>query len=90
MNEKVRDALCEMGHEGAVIFDAPDYDDAIIGVTDEGRVVYDYDAMVRNLMQQDGMTEDEAIEFIEYNPMRALPYAGLTAPIIMYPLNIEG
>lgn len=89
MNDKVRDAICEMGHDEAVVFDGPDYDDAIVGVTDEGRVVYNYDAMVRCLMQQDGMTEDEAIEFVEFNTIRAIPYAGPNAPIIMYPLNIE-
>lgn len=88
MNQKTRDALCDMGHEEAVVFDGPDYDDAIVGVTDEGRVIYDYNAMVRCLMQQDGISEEEAIEFIEYNTMRALQYAGPEAPIIMNPLSI--
>ena len=78
-----------MGHDDAVVFDAPDFDDAIIGVTDEGRVVYDYDAMVRSLMKQDGITEEEAIEFIEFNTIRAIPYAGENAPIIMYRLEEE-
>lgn len=87
MNQEIRNALCDMGHDGAVIFDGPDFDDAIIGVTDEGRVVYDYNAMVLCLMQQDGISEEEAIEFIEYNTIRALPYAGPNAPIIMYPLT---
>ena len=35
MNQDIRDALCDMGHEEAVIFDGPDYDEAIIGVTEE-------------------------------------------------------
>lgn len=87
MNEAIRSRLCDMGHEDAVIFESPDYDDAIIGVTDEGQVVYDYDGMVRSLMQQDNISMDEAIEFIEYNTIRALPYAGENAPIIMYSIN---
>lgn len=78
-----------MGHDEAVVFDGPDFDDAIIGVTDEGQVVYDYNAMVRSMMQQDGISEDEAIEFIEYNTIRSIPYAGENAPIIMYPITIE-
>ena len=84
MNESLRQALCDMDHEDAVVFDKPDYDDAIIGVTDEGQVIYDYDTMVKCLIDRDGMSETEAIEFIDYNTIRALPYAGEKAPIIMY------
>lgn len=84
MNQEIRQALCDMDHEDAVVFDNPDYDDAIIGVTDEGQVIYDYDEMVKCLMKKDGIGELEAIEFIEYNTIRALQYAGEKAPIIMY------
>lgn len=88
MNQKIRDALCDMGHEDAVIFDGPDYDEAIVGVTDEGLVVYDYDAMVECLMKQDKISRLEAIEFIEYNTIRALPYVE-NAPIVMNRLRLE-
>lgn len=57
-----------------------------MGITEEGdngRVVYDYDKMVEHLMKEDDMTMEEAVEFIDYNTMRALPYAGEGAPIIM-------
>ena len=40
MNQDIRNALCDMGHEEAIVFDNPDYDEAIIGVTDEGQVIY--------------------------------------------------
>ena len=89
MNQKYRDALCDMGHEEAIVFDGPDFDEAIVGVTDEGQAVYDYNKMVQSMMQQDGITEEEAIEFIEYNTIRALPYAGPNAPIIMHPIEID-
>ena len=88
MNQLIRDALCEMGHEEAVIFDGPDYDEAIVGVTDEGLVVYDFDKMVEILVARDGMEEMEAIEFIEYNTIRALPYVE-NAPIVMNRLRLE-
>lgn len=84
MNEALRQAICDMDHDDAVVFDKPDYDDAIIGITDEGQVIYDYDTMVKCLVDRDGMSETEAIEFIDYNTIRALPYAGEKAPIIMY------
>ena len=92
MNQKIRDALCEMGHDEAVIFDGPDFDEAIVGVTDDGRVIYNYDAMVRSLMDRDGISMEEAIDFIEYNTIRTLEYPSLTGdkpPIIMHPLNID-
>lgn len=88
MKYDVRSALCDMGHDEAVVFDGHSFDDAIIGVTDDGRVVYDYDAMVRSLMKSSNLTEDAAIEFIEYNTIRALPYTK-NAPVIMYRLFEE-
>ena len=81
-----REIICEMGYEEAVVFDSPNFDEAIIGVTDEGNVVYDYEAMVQDLMQKDGMTDLEAVEFIEYNTIRAIPYAQDPKPIIMHRL----
>lgn len=46
------------------------FDDAIIGTTmsvHDLRVVYSYHKMVDVLMVRDGMSEDEAMEFIDYN-----------------------
>ena len=88
MNQQIRDALCDMGHEDALLFDGPDYDEAIIGVTDEGQVVYDYDKMVQILVERDGYEEMEAIEWIEYNTIRALPYFE-NPPIVMNRLRLE-
>lgn len=88
MNQTIRDALCDMGHEEALLFDNPDYDEAIVGVTDEGQVVYDYDKMVQILVERDGYEEMEAIEWIEYNTIRALPYYK-NPPIVMNRLRLE-
>ena len=82
MNPNVREILCDMGYDDSIVFDGPDYDEAIIGVTYEGRVVYDFDLMVKCLVDH-GMTELEAIDFIKYNTIRALPYAGENPPIII-------
>lgn len=81
-----REIISEMGHEESVVFDAPDYDDAIIGITDQGNVVYDYEAMVKSLVERDHMTRMEAAEFIDFNTVRAIPYAPDPKPIIMYHL----
>ena len=78
-----RELLVELGYEDSVVFENPDYDSAIIGVTeDDDRVVYDFDLMVKHLVDTDEMTELEAIEFIEYNTMRSLPYVE-NAPVII-------
>jgi hypothetical protein len=38
-------------------------------------------------MEEEEFTEEEAIEWIDYNTIRALPYMGEKAPIIMYPIE---
>lgn len=78
------------GYEDIVIFENYSYDDALIGVTEDGRAVYDFDKMVLWLVETEGFTVEEAIEWIEYNTIRALPYMGDDAPIIMYPLEDIG
>ena len=80
---KNRDLLNEMGYEGAIIFESPDYDEAIIGVSHDDRVIYSFEKMIQCLVNNDKMTEEEAIDFIEYNTIRAIPYFGSTAPIVL-------
>lgn len=81
-----REQLYDLGYEDAIIFENPDYDTAIIGVSEDGRVVYDYNEMIYWLMTNESMTEEEAADFIGYNTIRALPYIGEGAPIVMYSL----
>lgn len=81
-----RETLEEMGREDSVVFDNPEYDDAIIGVTEEGNVVYDYEKMIDILAERDEMSRLEAAEFIDFNTVRAIPYAPDPKPIIMYHL----
>ena len=72
--------------EDAIVFDNMSYDGSIVGVTTEGRVVYDYDKMVEELMEDEQCNYEEAADWIDYNTIRALPYAGENGPIIMYPI----
>ena len=80
--EKIQEA----GYEDVVILSNYSYDTALIGVTEDGRAVYDYEKMIRWLIATEGWTQEEAIEWIEYNTIQALPYMGDKAPLIMYPL----
>ena len=84
---KNRDILLDCGFEDFTIFENPDYDSAIVGITDDNRVVYDYDKMILFLEQEDGMGYESAADFISYNTIRSLPYAGQGAPIVMYSIN---
>ena len=81
---KNKDILMDQGFENFIIFENPDYDSAIIGITENNQVVYDYEKMIEHLMQEDDMDYEESIDFISYNTIRSLPYAGEGAPIIMY------
>ena len=83
-----RQILLDMGYEDSIIFENPDYDSAIVGVSDNGEVIYDFDKMVEHLMKEEDMTAEEAADFISYNSIRSLPYVGEGAPIIMYSLMV--
>ena len=79
INMNIREIL----PEGAIILDNSAFDNSIIGVTLDGRLIYDYDKMIEELIEDDGMSFDEAMEWIDYNTIRVLPYAGSGAPIII-------
>ena len=81
-----QEKLTDAGYDDVVILSNYSYDDALIGVTDGNRAVYDFNKMVEWLIETEGFTDIDAIEWIEYNTVRALPYYGDTAPLIIYPL----
>ncbi len=76
--------LLENGYEGTKYLKSYSYDTALIGVSDDGRAVYDYDLMVDWLMKEENFTEEEAMEWIDYNTLRALPYMGEDGPIVLH------
>lgn len=88
INNELRDYIAEK-HEEAVVFNIPSYDNAIVGLSDDGRVIYDYDLMVKELTNDTALTEDEAIQYIDYNTIRTLSYIEeQVRPIIIYDSNI--
>lgn len=78
--------LVDAGYEDVIVFENESYDDALVGVSHDGRAIYSFDKMVEWLCRKDNIDEEEAIEWIEYNTIRAIPYAGEKAPIVMYDL----
>lgn len=82
-SEKVLDA----GFEDVLILENFSYDDALIGVTTDNRAVYSFRKMVQWLIEKEGLTSEEAEEWIYYNTVKSLPYYGPGAPIVMYDLE---
>lgn len=81
----VKELIADYEYEDVIIFSNPDYASAFIGISEDNRAVYDYNKMIEFLMNNDGMTDIEAVDFIEYNTIRSLPYFE-NAPIIVHKL----
>ena len=84
--EELKELLNELQYEGTVVFEKPSYLKAIIGLSDVGGLCYSYEKMIQCLMEEDGMDYEGAMEFIDYNTIRALPYASSMGvrPIVVY------
>jgi hypothetical protein len=78
MKEEIKEQL----HENTIILEPQEcYNNAIVRVEDH-KLVYDYDLIVDCLMSFYDWEYIEALEWIEYNTIRSLPYMGDYAPII--------
>lgn len=83
---ELKKQLVDNGYEEILLFDNPSYVSAFIGVSDDGKAIYDFDLMVECLIKEDDIDASSAIEFIEYNTIRALPYYK-NSPIIKYSIK---
>ena len=81
--EQLKQLITDLGYEDVTVFEDYDYADAFIGMSDNGRAVYSYDKMVEWLMLKEDWSFEEAVEWIDYNTMRALPYYP-DGPIVVY------
>lgn len=60
MNAEER--LLDAGYEGVKYLTNYGYDDALIGVSEDGRAVYNYEKMIDWLMKEEGWSDNEAVE----------------------------
>ena len=81
---KAEEKILDAGFEDVIILKDFSYDSALVGISEDRRAIYDFNRMVEWLMFTEGFEDIEAIEWIEYNTIRALPYAGSKAPIVAY------
>lgn len=77
-----RQELIEKGFEDVVVFENPAYDGCILGISTDRRAVYSLAQMVVWYYEKNNCSAEEALEFIEYNTIRSLPYQK-NAPIIL-------
>lgn len=77
------------GAEDTILFAGDSYDTALVGITEDGRAVYDFNKMVEWLMDKNGFDREEAMDWICYNTIGDLSRAGPLGPIIMYPFDME-
>lgn len=63
------------------------YKEAIIGLSqDDNHIIYSYNRFKECLMNE-GMSEEDAEEWIGFNTIRSIPYMGEYASILMYDME---
>jgi len=69
----------ELADPEAVVWN--EFDNAIVGVDNMGRLVYDINKMI-SILVNDDMTEEEAQEYLDFNVLSA--YVGELTPVHVY------
>lgn len=81
-----RQTLTDLGYDDVILLEPKELDEAIVGISHDNRAIYDYDLLVKSFIKCDNISEDDAIEWIDHNTIRSLPYQ-VKSPIIMYNLK---
>ena len=87
LRERINEILLQQD-ENALLMDG--FDEALIGfsqrINEPLLAVYSYSKMMNSLMERDGMTDEEAMEYIDYNCVGS--WVGEQTPIIVMPLEL--
>ena len=72
MNQTLTETLTDLGAEDALLMDG--FDDCILGILerfgiDQPIVVYDREKVIAKLIDRDGMTHEEALDFYYFNQL---------------------
>lgn len=84
--DDVKQLIKDYEYEDIVIFSNPSYASAFLGISEDNRAIYDYNEMIKFLCKNDKINELDAIEFIEFNTLRALPYYE-NSPIVLHKIT---
>ncbi len=77
--------LIELANPKALVLEPRGhFDSALVGVSSDGRLVYSEAKILIALQDKDGMSYEEAVDYYQYNTVRALEYAKASvSPIIL-------
>ena len=84
----LKEYLADTYGKGMLMLDGPEFDGGIIGVSDGGRLVYSYGKLVDALAEANGWSREDAVDWVEFNTLRSLPYYG-NAPVVVYDLDVD-
>ena len=82
LTDQIKNELAELNEE--MLF-ADGFEGAYVGYAtqfNKALAVYDYNLCVKILMDRDGMTDDEAIEYMDFNVLGA--WVGENTPLFLY------
>ena len=78
-NAKLKEILREIISDdeelkNIVILEGDEFAGGAVGISQDNHVVYDCEKLIESLMDYNSWTFEEAVEWINYNTLRALPY----------------
>ena len=83
--EYILDQVAEINPDAIVLEPRSTFNRAIIGTDPDGRIVYSANKIINAFMDVDGMTEEEAIEYFEYNTLGTIqPMGSSNKPFFVY------
>lgn len=86
-NDSLKKWLCDNDYGDTILLESPTYRCAIEGITDDGRLIYSEKKIIDYMVQEEGLSFEDAYDNFSYNIVRSLPYMGEKAPIIMYDIE---
>ena len=87
-NDSLKEWLVDQGYEDAIVLESPTYRNAVLGISEDGRVIYSERIIIEDMVVDEGMGIDDAFDNFSYNLLRALRYMGEKAPIILHDILI--
>lgn len=80
---EIREQLARM-EDDIVVFDNPSFDNSIIGITFDDRVIYSYEKMIMELVEDDLIDPCAAEDLIQHKILSKIPYMKDKAPVIKF------
>ena len=80
-------ALNRIDADNTVVLDPPYLDEAIIGISQDDKVIYSFEELVRARMKHEGCEYQAAVDDIYHNTIDSLPTMGEYAPIILFEID---